>query len=244
MSAENYQFCDHMYPSQYRDELILLDTKQDKYIICSESFSKELLNLVSGPIHMNSFNQHKCDLESDIAELISRGIIEKEQACYPYYIDQKINSHGVSNVDWNLPLHGRQVKFDKEVFEALTVLIKVNFYMQSAGLYGTIQRIRKSRKNEINYLIPSIEELEALANKLNKACLVFPKKTKCLKWAMAFVLMALKRNWKCNLEIGVQNYPFMAHAWIECGGEVIMDSNDLRKGMAIILAEPFRRMSL
>ncbi len=58
---------------------------------------------------------------------------------------------------------------------------------------------------------------------------------------MTFVLLALRRRWKCNLEIGIQNYPF-ADAWVECDGKVVMDSQDLRTGLAIILNEPFRRL--
>jgi hypothetical protein len=40
--------------------------------------------------------------------------------------------------------------------------------------------------------------------------------------------------------VGVQNYPFMAHAWIEVEDEVIGDDLNLKKNLAVILKEPFR----
>lgn len=110
------------------------------------------------------------------------------------------------------------------------------------GFYSTIQLIKRCRESQSNYIIPPMEDLRKLANIVNKACLIHPTRTKCLEWAMTFVLLALKRKWKCNLEIGVQNYPFFAHAWVECDGKVVMDSQDLREGLAIILNEPFRKL--
>ena len=107
-----------------------------------------------------------------------------------------------------------------------------------------IQMIKNSRKKEESYTIPSKEDLAELAAIVNKACFVYPARTKCLEWAITFVLLSLKRKWKCNLEIGVQNYPFFAHAWVECDGKVVMDSQDLRKGLGIILNEPFRRIKI
>ena len=123
-------------------------------------------------------------------------------------------------------------------------LLRVNFYIKIRGFYPTIQLIKRDCKNPSNYIIPHDKELKDLANILNKACLFYPTRTKCLEWAITFVLLALKRKWKCNLEIGVQNYPFLAHAWVECGGKVIMDSQDLREELAIILNEPFRQLKI
>lgn len=249
MTAEYYHFCAHIYASRFRDELILLDTKRDTYTICSEPFSVLLLGLVGEPNSKGSFSScsdkqfsnHETD---DIQALINDAIIKKKETPYSYFIDQKIDSHGVSNVDWSLSLEDKKVKMNESVWKALMTLIKVNFYTQIRGFYKTIRLIKKSRKSQSDYILPQREELESLAKIVNKACLIYPTKTKCLEWAITFVLLALKRKWKCNLEIGVQNYPFLAHAWVECDGKVVMDSQDLREGLAIILSEPFRRLKI
>ena len=236
--------------AQFQDELILLDTKKDKYTICFQQFSDLFSNFLEKDfsysdrklISFSSSNELTSQELSYIQKLLDNNVIERQNSPYPFYIDRKLTSHGVSNVDWRLPLENKKISFNLHVLGALFTLIKVNFYMKFRGLYRTIQLIKKAHSNRSKYIIPQNEELRKLANIVNKACLLYPARTKCLEWAMTFVLLALKRGWKCNLEIGVQNYPFFAHAWVECNGKVIMDSQDLREGLAIILNEPFRKL--
>lgn len=232
-----YHLRNHIYIAQFQDELILLDTKQDKYTICFKQFSEILIGLLEGKL----FSSQNLDY---IQTLIDDRIIEKKDTLYHFYIDRKLDSNGVSNVDWSLPLENKKVHLNVKVLSALMTLLRVNFYIKVRGLHSTIQLIKKSRKSKLDYIIPQDDELCDLANIVNKACLIYPTRTKCLEWAMTFVLLALKRKWKCNLEIGVQNYPFFAHAWVECNGKVVMDSEDLRRGLSIILNEPFRKLKI
>ncbi|OJW47906.1 MAG: hypothetical protein BGO67_03175 [Alphaproteobacteria bacterium 41-28] len=244
-----YHLSDHIYITQFREESIILDTKEDKYTICF----KQLSTLFANILEKNKADPDDKDIAASdyayssqdsvyIQKLLDDYIIQSKESPYPFYIDRKLTSDGVSNVDWRLPLENKNICINIQVLKALIILIQVNFYMKVEGLYSTIQLIKRARKNHIEYIIPQAEELRNLANIVNKACLIYPTRTKCLEWAMTFVLLALKREWKCNLEIGVQNYPFFAHAWVECDGNVVMDSQELRKGLGIILNEPFRRV--
>ncbi len=243
----HYHLRDHIYAAQFQDELIILDTKKDKYTICFESFSGLLVTILE---RKDSVSEEKPYSDSQfssqdliyIQKLVDDSIIEKKEVPYPFQIDRKFDSDGVSNVDWRLPLENEKIPLSFQVLKALKTLLHVNFYIKFRGLYSTIQLIKKSRKAQLDYIVPQDEELIDLAKIVNKACLIYPTRTKCLEWAMAFVLLALKRKWRCNIEIGVQNYPFLAHAWVECNGKVVMDSEDLRAGLAIILNEPFRKL--
>lgn len=252
----NYHLRDHIFITQFQDEVILLDAKQDKYIICFKEISQLLISIL---LKNNIVPSKDCFREKSILDfnskealqipaylqkLLDDGILESKKEPYPFYIDCKPHSAGAENVDWRLPLENKKIKINIEVIKALLTLIKINLYIKFKGLYQIIQLIRNSRDFQSAYMIPRDVELTNLANVVNKACLLYPKRTKCLEWAITFVLMALKRNWKCNLEIGVQNYPFFAHAWVECDGKVVMDAQDLREGLSIILNEPFRRMRI
>jgi len=234
-----YHLADHVYITQFRDELILLDTKQDKYSICLESFSRGLMNLLEG--ESNTLLQSSFSAIS-IKNLVDSNIIKEASVPFPFDIDCKPHSDGVSNVDWALPLEDTKISFKWKVFKAFMTLLKVNFYVRAKGFYAAIQLLKRTQKKHKTYLIPNDEDLRRLAEIINKACLIYPTRTKCLEWAMTFVLLALDQKWKCNLEIGVQNYPFLAHAWVECNGKVVMDSQDLRSGLSIILNEPFRKL--
>lgn len=259
----HYHLKDHIYITKFQDELILLDTKRDKYTICFKQFSELLVGLLEGkqsasednflteggvPAENASLSSFSSQFPTQnlitIQKLIDDRVIEKKDTPYPFHIDRKPESEGVSNVDWSLPLENKKVHLNFQVLKALMTLLKVNLYIKVRGFYSTIQLIKKSRKSQSNYTIPTDENLKELANIVNKSCLIYPTRTKCLEWAMTFVLLALKRKWKCNLEIGVQNYPFFAHAWVECDGKVVMDSQELREGLAIILNEPFRKLKI
>ena len=235
----HYHLNEHIYVTFFREEAILLDTKKDKYSI----FSKPLSLLLNQAIETDTYCIDKSlpHQSTYLQKLTDDNILTHKKFPYPFYIDKKTYSDGVSNVDWSLPLESKKVPLSLQVAEALMTLIKVNFYIKLRGFHQTIQLIKKSCKNELNYNVPPDANLEDLANIVNKACLIYPTRTKCLEWAITYVLLALKRKWKCNLEIGVQNYPFFAHAWVECEEKVITDSQDLREGLAIILNEPFRR---
>ena len=69
--------------------------------------------------------------------------------------------------------------------------------------------------------------------------LFFPIKVKCLEWSVVFAILAFEKNWRCNLEVGVQNMPFMAHAWVNANGKVIADDIEIPERLSIILSEPF-----
>lgn len=245
----HFHLSDHIYIAQFKDELILLDTKNDKYTICFKEFSQLLADLLEEKYSaseeklFSSSELPSKDLDKTL-QLINDNIIEKKNTFYPFHIDRKVDSDGVSNVDWSLPLESKKIPLNSSVLKALVTLLKVNLFMKVRGFYSTIQLIKNSLKSHLNYIIPQDEDLRDLANIVNKACLLYPTRTKCLEWAMTFVLLALKRKWKCNLEIGVQNYPFFAHAWVECDEKVVMDSQDLREGLAIILNEPFRKLKV
>ncbi len=246
----SYHLTDHIYIAQFRDELIVLDLKRDKYTVCS----KDVCNMV-----LKAVDAYYLEVESDLnftatssrtshqnmpslQDLISGGLIEKKKSSFPFYIDRKIDSDGVQNVDWTLPLEDKKLRLTYAVIKAFLTLLKVNYFLKICGFYRTIRVLKRSRNLHLCYTIPSHDDLTELAHSVNMACLIFPKRTKCLEWAITFVLLALKKGWKCNLEIGVQNYPFMAHAWVECDENVIMDSQELRTGLGIILNEPFRKL--
>ncbi|SDV51655.1 lasso peptide biosynthesis B2 protein [Chitinasiproducens palmae] len=74
-----------------------------------------------------------------------------------------------------------------------------------------------------------------LATALNVASLLYPKRTKCLEWAAAAILLGHRFGYRSTLVIGVQNRPFYAHAWVEHAGHVVGDDPTLRRRLAVIL---------
>lgn len=242
-------FNNHIYVTFFRDEAIVLDLKDDSYQIYPESSALMIKELFSKSFQKDN-SQWKIRIENDsndfsdfINTLLSNKIIKEDFFAdqYPYKIDENHSIVGVSNIDWRLPLNYKPASYArKNTLRALLTLSYVHAIIKFRGFYSVIQLLKSTYQKLLQYTIPSQESIQALVQSVNSACMLFPKKTKCLEWALTVVLLALKRNWKFNLVVGVQNYPFLAHAWAECDNQVIGDMQELRTNMARILVEPFR----
>lgn len=54
----------------------------------------------------------------------------------------------------------------------------------------------------------------------------YRRRPDCLPRAVAIFVLLHRRGVPATLRIGVKRYPFGAHAWVECLGEVLDDSTD------------------
>ena len=54
----------------------------------------------------------------------------------------------------------------------------------------------------------------------------YRRRLDCLPRALAIFVLLRRRGVPATLCIGVKRYPFGAHAWVECLGEVLDDSTD------------------
>jgi len=242
-------FNNHIYVTFFRDEAILLDLKDDCYQIYPESSALMLKKLFSKKFSKNN-SQHKIKIENDSSDfsdfvhtLLINKIIKENFMLnpYPYQIDKNHSIEGVPNIDWKLPLNYTPVSYiRKNRLKSLLTLSYIHTTIKFRGFYSAIQLLKSTHKKSLQYKIPSQKSIQALIQSVNSACMLFPIRTKCLEWSLTVALLALKQNWKFNLVTGVQNYPFLAHAWVECNDQVIGDMQELRTNMARILVEPFR----
>lgn len=126
-------------------------------------------------------------------------------------------------------------------FKALVTLTKVHWIIKISGFYRLIKWIQKTGNLKKSFICPTTDQMGELVNTLNRACSLYPKRTKCLEWASTLTLLALQRGWLCTLNIGAQNYPFLSHAWVEVDGKIIADKQILKNEMAVILKAPFQK---
>jgi len=103
------------------------------------------------------------------------------------------------------------------------------------GLVKAIKRRRNTTSSAVD-----VEKYQRLVAAVNKAAFCFPVRVKCLEWSATLAVMALRRGWRCNLEIGVQNAPFAAHAWVRANDRVLADAQELPATLSVILSEPFQ----
>ncbi|MBS0185655.1 MAG: lasso peptide biosynthesis B2 protein [Proteobacteria bacterium] len=249
---------EHIYLSIFQNEAILLNIKKNTYQILQKEISETLCCLIENAFYRKGASYEiatplklpfqKKEFNQFISQLIKENIIKDEayNFPYPFKIEKRIHSSGIYCPTWRLSI-GKTFGAScvKMILESLIILSKVHFYSKIRKFYGLVMSLKiHKQKYERVFLYPSVypssDNIKILINSLNKACLIYPKETKCLEWSTALVLMALKRGWKFNLCVGVQNYPFIAHAWVEHCGKILSDTSDFPEDFSPILKEPFR----
>jgi hypothetical protein len=239
----------YVYLTYFNDEIIVLDLRKDQYMVLPESLSEVVylaLNNEFKKIKEKYFlvndkgNFLAEDFDESVAYLRETGILSNKDYNYSYSSPLKKGafSAGASNIDWRMSSSDLDNKVSKKmILEAYFYLIKVYFILKVFGFCSLIKAIKRKGKNSC--IKKDSKEFNTLVTALNKACFYFPVRTKCLEWSAALAFLALRRKWKCNMEIGVQNLPFAAHAWVRANNEVIADTQDLPDTLSVILSEPF-----
>jgi hypothetical protein len=67
---------------------------------------------------------------------------------------------------------------------------------------------------------------EEAARTVAMAAALFPGRAVCLEQSIALYLVLRRRGFPAQLRIGVQPYPFRAHAWVELDQRPIFENED------------------
>lgn len=242
----------HIRITRFREEVILLDLKLDKYYIIPQKTSDLFCRIMTEGVQENLnyyslISDEKIDDSFVLNELVHELLLSKMIETIPFHLPFNCSiptnggCTGVENVDWRLPLSGVKIsKASRTIIYCYLTLFRIHWCLKlSGGFYKLIRLLQRTKFKKPLYTTPTHQELSGLADCLNKACMLFPKRVKCLEWAVTFVLLSIERGWKSNLVVGIQNYPFLSHAWVEFNDQVLFDQKELSTQLAIILTEPF-----
>lgn len=231
----NYQLSDHIYACEYNGETIILDTIKDKYLLLGPENST-ILSLVLNDLHAI---QEVPNINKYVEDLLRKGILHQTKSRGNTHKFTKVTSTGAQEVAWRVKEKYIKRSSPTQFISAFLSVLNVNLTIRIFGLYRMICQVRKNGKK----FIPRAwveEDIWSTVNALNTACYFFPTRNKCLKWSLALAKLLLNKGIKCNVIIGIQNYPFIAHAWVELEDKtVVADDNQLPHNLGIILVEPF-----
>jgi hypothetical protein len=71
------------------------------------------------------------------------------------------------------------------------------------------------------------DEVERTAYHVAVAAAFFPGRAVCLEQSLALYVLLRRRGVPAELRVGVQVYPFHAHAWVELDGEPVNEDREL-----------------
>ena len=99
-----------------------------------------------------------------------------------------------------------------------TLALRMLGLRRSLAIAGRLSRRRPAAES------PSSEFLAGVVRKVDTAAAFFPGRALCLEQSLALFLSLRRAGVPAELRMGVQPYPFAAHAWVEYEGEPVGES--------------------
>lgn len=255
MSLIYFSLTPHTYAARFDNAIIILDSTNDNYLsfidtaadylqfALNNSFTRDQSGKLS-PAESKKPQEGTCDIEQLnywVSHFLENNFIQestqenrKNLAPLPIKTGGLIEYQWDHKPSWKPFAHTSKIQAIKVFF----TLARVHRTLKRKGIKGVLDAIKKTTAQHPHLRQPTELEINTLADVVDAASLLYPKKTFCLAWASTFVLLALRKNWSCNLAIGIQVNPFYAHAWAQVADQVIHDDPAIAKVLSVILTEP------
>lgn len=123
------------------------------------------------------------------------------------------------------------------VSACLVRLAIVHVLMKGIGLRRLLRHVARRTSGPLR--APASSFARALAGRVGTAMVWYPFGTACLEHSVCLLWMMRRAGCAVDLRIGVQPFPFSAHAWVECGGEPLNESPE-----RVALFQPFPVITL
>ena len=239
----------YTYAAEYADDIVLLDLENDKYFNVTGKGAVNLkrILLTNFVERDKTYVPAQKGARFDIKEIndwvqffVNEGFIEKSCIENVYCLNTPKRLGGLADYQWDTK--AAFVAFKKArkglIIKAFFMIIRVWYAIKRNGIKGIVHTIEKMHARTVPRVVPTQQERQELADAIDAAAALFPKKIYCLAWAATYVIMALKHGWQCSFVIGVQGMPFYAHAWAEVQDEVINDAPHVREYLSVMLMIP------
>lgn len=223
-----------VYIADNSGELVLLDLRKNEYLCASPTLSEVIRWAFTPDKSPLPANAHEL-----IGPLVQRGLLVENKLEAFVVSKENATSQGLSLVQWR-PLGGRVIE-DPHPTNLRTTLTALRFlrhtnktllYRDAHGLVNELRqrKIKPRRKHKIH--------INSLVESHIRARMLYPRTTLCFDGAAALALHAWALNIAAEFVIGVQNRPFMAHAWVEVDGHIVSDLPYFQEALVPILRIP------
>ena len=235
MSKKYLRFKDHIYHVFTPLCLIILDINNDEYTFFSDTDSN-FLNKI-----MNSSLQN---------HIINRKIIKKLLAlniCYMSNHKQKINisddtKKGIGNYQWRLvPTLSKKVAFSFQNIKIFLHYMSIYIPIKLFGIKYIVKKIKamknsKESREKLNHIMQAQgnTRINIIANNIRNITKLLPFSTACLITSY-LLYYELYRQYDVTFCIGIQQDPFLSHAWINHKGIPVLENEHLNDKMIKML---------
>ncbi|MGE6253754.1 lasso peptide biosynthesis B2 protein [Stutzerimonas stutzeri] len=199
-------------------ELVLLDARSNEFVLFDRDASRELVDAIEGRAM------------SPLAErLIAEGMLE-----HAVSMPRLNRSHapGLDDFTWSESIrykarHHASCPSALEVLFAGLSLAKVCFLLKCVSLH----RLLESGQANLCSESPASATLNQGICALIRAARWLPCKVACLEFSLALRERLARHGVNASVEIGVQKYSFMAHAWLEVNGQPLGEPDHVARSL-------------
>lgn len=107
------------------------------------------------------------------------------------------------------------------------LLTAVRLGLRTAGFGRMLALTRRWAGGHGREVAAERAALEAVAERVATAAAFFPGRAECLEQSLTLYLLLRRRGVPVELRLGVQPYPFAAHAWVEHDGVPLNDRAEM-----------------
>jgi hypothetical protein len=117
--------------------------------------------------------------------------------------------------------------------EAWLALAGYDLRYAARGFRGVTQRLERQR---VAARCPADDARAAVCEAMQFATCFYGKPVRCLQRAACTVSLLRRRGIAARLVIGYRPVPFVSHAWVEVGGDVVNDSPAYQQRLQVLYA--------
>jgi len=105
------------------------------------------------------------------------------------------------------------------IWQAYWELLGLEYFVLRKNFGGIHERVRTSPFHDPNEIITE----DQICHAIDVAAALYFKNVLCLQRSAATARLLKKYGFPAEMVIGVQQLPFLAHAWVEVAGRVVND---------------------
>lgn len=202
-----------VYATYVGGRVVILDMNNDMYIFLDDQDTADLEEYICTSISNNE----------RINDLIDKKVIMTPEKAKITRIDLKKNKLYKKQLPAEAEYDMRTLSSKKEkpsktnkkdLFVAWYYLFLVSTLFRLGNLNWCMRYLMRKRKGMRPCLAPC-EHINKIIHTVNQASKILPYRIGCLEWSIACAFLGFSKNINFDLCIGVQEPPFLAHAWIE-----------------------------
>ena len=118
------------------------------------------------------------------------------------------------------------------VFRCFLLLMFCDVALRVLGFARTMRAARRWARTRAGTIDDGV--LQQTLHNIVVATAFYPGRSKCLEQALAAFVLLRRRAVPVQIRLGVQPYPFSAHAWVELNGVPLSESPEVVAQFALL----------